>query len=324
MIAIALVSGGLDSLLAANLIKNQNVQVIGLHFKLPSCKLNFKDAFWDIGIPLIEIDLAQEFLWLIRKPRYGFGANMNPCIDCKILMFSKTKELLTKFKASFVISGEVLGQRPMSQTKQSLELVKNNSGLGDLLLRPLSARLLAPTLAEREGWVDREKLLKFSGRTRRPQMQLASQMGIKKYANPAGGCLLTDPEFSKRLKELIAHDELNLENLELLKIGRHFRISDKAKLVVGRDEKENNQLIKLAVKGDQLFYADERIAGPTSLARGKLDNQLIGLCCRITCSYCDMQPDTQTDILCRVVPDEAEFGRRVSFSKREGFHHLRI
>jgi tRNA U34 2-thiouridine synthase MnmA/TrmU len=324
MIAIALVSGGLDSLLAANLIKNQGVQVVGLHYKLPSCKLNFKETFWDIGIPLVEIDLADEFLSLIRKPRYGFGSNMNPCIDCKILMFSRTRELLPEFKASFVVSGEVLGQRPMSQTKQSLELIKNNSGLGDLLLRPLSAGLLAPTLAEREGWVDREKLLKFSGRIRRPQMALASQMGIKKYANPAGGCLLTDPEFSKRLKELIAHDELNLGNLELLKLGRHFRISDKAKLVVGRDEKENNRLIQMAVKGDYLFSTNDTTAGPICLARGILDDQLIELCCRITCSYCDLQPDTQTDILFRAVPEQAESGRRTNFTKRESCNYLRI
>ncbi|MFA5004972.1 MAG: tRNA 4-thiouridine(8) synthase ThiI [Candidatus Omnitrophota bacterium] len=324
MIAIALVSGGLDSLLAANLIRAQGIQVIGLHYKLPSCKLNFKDTFADIDMPIVEIDLADEFLSLICKPRYGFGANMNPCIDCKILMFSKARKLLPEFKASFVVSGEVLGQRPMSQTKQSLELIKKHSGLGDLLLRPLSAGLLAPTLAEREGWVDREKLLKFSGRMRRPQMELASQMGIKKYGNPAGGCLLTDPEFSKRLKELIAHDELNLGNLELLKIGRHFRIAQNAKLIVGRCEEENKRLLELAAKGDHLFYANEDLAGPTSLARGELDEDLIGLCCRISCSYCDTGVDAQTDILYRNLPAKTETRFKTRCFKRDDFNHLRI
>ena len=155
-------------------------------------------------------------------------------------------------------------------------------------------------------------------------MELARQMGISKYANPAGGCLLTDFEFSKRLKELIAHDELNLENMELLKIGRHFRISEDAKLIVGRDEKENNGLMKLAVKGDYLFYTNENIAGPTSLARGKLDDELIGLCCQLTCSYSDMQPDTQTDILYRALPIEEEFVHGARWIKRDGFNHLRI
>jgi len=324
MIAIALISGGLDSLLAANLVKSLGIQVIGLHFKLPSCKLNIKESFPDLGIPLVEIDLAKEFISLIRSPRYGFGSNMNPCIDCKILMFSKAKELLPEFKASFIISGEVLGQRPMSQTKQSLELIKRRSGLGELLLRPLSAGLLAPSLAEIRGWVEREKLLKFSGRTRRPQIELANKMGINEYANPAGGCLLTDPQFSKRLKELIAHDELNLSNLELLKLGRHFRISPSAKLIVGRDEKESNQLVKLAADEDYLFYPNDKIAGPTSLARGKIDQQLVRLCSQINCSYCDISLGAQTDMLYRKMPKEEESNLTVSFSQRDDFAGLHI
>jgi len=236
--ALALISGGLDSLLAAKLIKEQGVEVIGVHFKIPFCKLDIRKTFPDIGIKLLEFDLGAEFLSLIENPRYGFGSNMNPCIDCKILMFGKARELLSELKANFIVSGEVLGQRPMSQNKQALSLIKQRSGLGDLLLRPLSAQFFPPSLAEREGWVRRDKMLNFNGRLRTPQMQLARKFGIDKYATPAGGCLLTDPCFSKRLEELLRHEELTLDNLSLLKVGRHLRIEKKARLVVGRGKRK--------------------------------------------------------------------------------------
>ena len=156
MKALALISGGLDSLLAAKLIHDQGIEVIGVHFKIPFCKLDIKENFPDIGIKIIEVDLGEEFLKLILQPRYGFGTNMNPCIDCKILMFSKAKAMMDALKAKFIITGEVLGQRPMSQNKQALQLIKKQSGLNDLLLRPLSAQFFPPTLAEKEGWVKRE------------------------------------------------------------------------------------------------------------------------------------------------------------------------
>jgi len=159
--ALALVSGGLDSLLAAKLIKDQGIEVIGVHFKIPFCKLDIRKSFPDIGIKLLEFDLGADFLSLISNPRYGFGSNMNPCIDCKILMFTKAKEMLTELKADFIVTGEVLGQRPMSQNKQALGLIKQRSGLDDLLLRPLSAQFFSPSLAEREGWVKRDRLLNF-------------------------------------------------------------------------------------------------------------------------------------------------------------------
>ncbi|MCX5693793.1 MAG: tRNA 4-thiouridine(8) synthase ThiI [Candidatus Omnitrophica bacterium] len=266
--ALALISGGLDSLLAAKLICDQGCEVIGLHFKIPFCKLDIKKSFPDIGIKIMEVDIGAEFLELIRQPHYGFGSNMNPCIDCKILMFSKAKELMPELGAKFIITGEVLGQRPMSQNKQALKLIKRRSGLDELLLRPLSAQFFSPTLAEKEGWVKREKLLNFNGRIRTPQMRLAKDLGFNDYANPAGGCLLTDPGFSKRLLELLAHNELNLENLELLKVGRHFRLSGNTRLVVGRDEGENNQLARLAQPGDYLFGPQKDLAGPAALVRG--------------------------------------------------------
>lgn len=322
--ALALVSGGLDSLLAAKLIKEQGLEVIGLHFKIPFCKLNIKQSLPDIGIKIIEVDLGVEFLGLIRNPRYGFGSNMNPCIDCKILMFTRAKEMLSQLGARFIITGEVLGQRPMSQNKQALKLIKQKSGLDDLLLRPLSAKFFSPTLPERAAWVKREKLLGFNGRKRTPQIQLAKNLGIAKYANPAGGCLLTDPCFSRRLEELLAHQELDLDNLELLKVGRHFRIGGSARFVVGRNENENNLLMQLAKPGDYLFHPQNDLAGPVSLARGKIGLELFGLCFQITAAYSDTAASCEINVFYRHLPEAEEKARKTLCMPKSNFAHLLI
>ena len=322
--ALALISGGLDSLLAARLIKEQGLEVTGVHFKIPFCKLDIKKSLPDIGIKIIEVDLGLEFLGLIQGPRYGFGSNMNPCIDCKILMFTKAKELMASLGASFIITGEVLGQRPMSQNKQALGLIKRSSGLDDILLRPLSARLFSPSLPEREGWVEREKLMDFNGRVRKPQMRLAGKLGIAKYANPAGGCLLTDPCFSRRLKELLSHGELNLDNLELLKVGRHFRIGKNARLAVGRNEDENELLTRLAGSGDYLFHPQDDLAGPFSLARGSFAEDMLELCSRITCAYSDTAGAGEIDVFYRHLPQGEENVRRTRCVPKNDFAHLLI
>ncbi len=322
--ALALISGGLDSLLAAKLIKDQGIEVVGVHFKIPFCKLDIKKSFPDIGIKLLEFDLGADFLSLIISPRYGFGSNMNPCIDCKILMFTKAKELLSELKASFIITGEVLGQRPMSQNKQALKLIKQRSGLEDLLLRPLSAQFFPPSLPEREGWVKREKLLNFNGRIRTPQMQLAKKLGISKYANPAGGCLLTDPCFSKRLEELLKHKELSLDNLKLLKMGRHFRIGKDSRLVVGRDEAENKLLIQLAKPGDYLFSPQSDLAGPTSLARGPMTQELIYLSSQVTSAYSDTSGLERIEIVYRHIPEIKDNIHKVACLQKSKFVHLLI
>ena len=250
MKAITLISGGLDSILAARLVKEQGIDIIPLNFYIPFYSRHKGNPGKDtasfvsdaLGSELMTIDIGLEFLKILEKPNYGFGSNMNPCIDCKILMLSKAKGLMKELDAAFIVTGEVLGQRPMSQHKKALELIERRSGLKGILLRPLSAKHLSETLPEKEGWVNRGNLLDFSGRTRKPQIELAKAFKIKDYPNPAGGCLLTDPEFAKRLKDIIRHDELNIDNVELLKIGRHFRISPKTKLVVGRNEKENKEI----------------------------------------------------------------------------------
>ena len=322
--ALALISGGLDSLLAAKLICDQGCEVIGLHFKIPFCKVNIKKSFPDIGIKIIEVDLGQKFLKLIRNPHYGFGSNMNPCIDCKILMFSEAKKLMFELGAKFIITGEVLGQRPMSQNKQALKLIRQKSGLDDLLLRPLCAQFFPPSLAEKEGWVRREKLLSFNGRIRTPQMRLALDLGLNDYANPAGGCLLTDPNFSKRLVELLVHDELNLENLELLKVGRHFRLGEHTRLVVGRDEGENNKLVQLAQTGDFLFSPQKDLAGPTALARGVISQELIFLSSQVTSAYTDVLGLEKIDVFYRQLPAVKDNLQQVSCLPKEKFANLFI
>ncbi|MDP3041460.1 MAG: tRNA 4-thiouridine(8) synthase ThiI [Candidatus Omnitrophota bacterium] len=322
--ALALISGGLDSLLAAKLIHDQGCEVIGLHFKIPFCKINIRKRFPEIGIKIIEEDLSQKFLKLIQEPHYGFGSNMNPCIDCKILMFSRARELMPGWGAKFIITGEVLGQRPMSQNKQALKLIRQRSGLDDLLLRPLSAQFFPPSLAEKEGWVKREKLLNFNGRMRTPQMRLARDLGFNDYATPAGGCLLTDPSFSKRLVELLAHDELNLENIELLKVGRHFRLGDNTRLVVGRDEGENNQLARLAQAGDYLFSPQKDLAGPTALARGLINQELIFLSSQITSAYTDAVGLEKIEVFYRQIPAVKDNVQQISPLPKARFTHLFI
>ncbi len=228
---------------------------------------------------------------------------MNPCIDCRILKFRKTKEFMHESKASFIITGEVVGQRPMSQHKRALNLIDKESGLEGLVLRPLSAKILPETLPEKEGWVDRNKLLDINGRSRRTQMDLAESLNIRDYPCPAGGCLLTDLEFSKKLKDLLKYSQLNLSNIELLKAGRYFRISPEAILVVGRDQRENLRIENLLQKGDYLFMPAD-IAGPTALGRGKFNEELIRLGCQMTAHYCDVGEGTQADILYKSLENE--------------------
>ena len=302
MKALALISGGLDSVLAAKLIKDQGIEVIGINFDISfgrrrgniigTCANAAKELSEGIGIELKIVDIGNEFLKTLQNPKYGFGSNMNPCIDCKILMLRKSKELLKELGASFVVTGEVLAQRPMSQYRPALNLIEKDSGLEGLLLRPLCAKHLEETTPEKEGWVDRNKLMDFNGRSRKPQMELVKKLGIKNAPNASGGCLLTEPLFIKKLQDLIEYKELNLENIELLKIGRHFRLADSAKLIVGRDEKENIYLENVAKGNDYLFLPPDDIAGPSALGRGKFSQELLKTCADIICRYSDLRERT--------------------------------
>jgi len=313
MKAIALISGGLDSTLATKIIKDLGIELIALNTVSPFCLCNHRSsggcfhgvsaAAKGLGLELVSIDVSEEMLKIVRHPKYGYGSNMNPCIDCRILLFTKAKELMPKVGASFVITGEVLGQRPMSQKLRTMRLIEQESGLQGLVVRPLSSRVLEPTIPEKEGWIERDRLFAISGRGRRQQFTLAAELGIKDFPCPSGGCLLADHEFSKRLRDLMQYGGINLNDIMLLKLGRHFRILPQTKLVVGRNEKENGQLLILAQAGDYLFYPLD-LAGPTALSRGKLTNKMVEFCCSLTARYCDHNASKHINIVYRKLPEE--------------------
>jgi tRNA U34 2-thiouridine synthase MnmA/TrmU len=288
MKALALLSGGLDSILAARVIMEQGIEVAGLCFVTPFFgPESARRAARQLGIELIEHDLTTEFFEMMRNPRYGFGGNMNPCIDCHGLMLKTAHGLLGKYGASFLITGEVLGERPMSQTRGGLNAVLKLAADRDLVLRPLSAKLLETTRPEREGWVDRERLLDFSGRGRKRQEEMARKFGITDYPQPAGGCLLTDIKFSRRLKELLAHEGFVREDIELLKLGRHFRLGPGTKLAVGRNQAENVRLLESAGPSDTVLRPERPVKGPVGLLRGAADGEVLEAAAGIVGRYCD-------------------------------------
>lgn len=298
MKAIALFSGGLDSILAVKIILNQGIDILALNFLTPfypsdkagDSKPTAKVAAEGLKINFKEIDLSAGYMEIVKQPKYGYGENLNPCIDCKILMFSHAKQIMQAEGASFVISGEVLGQRPKSQFRKALTIIEKESGLEGLILRPLSAKLLPESIPEKEGWVRRDILLGISGRSRKPQIAKAEDFQLKNLPGSAGGCLLTDRGFSRRLRDLMEHSLATLNNIELLKLGRHFRLSPEAKLVVGRNKQENERLFGLKQEGD-ICLEPTQAAGPLAIARGRLDNDTINLASRIVSRYCDKPLD---------------------------------
>ena len=257
--ALAMISGGLDSILAAKVMKEQGVEVIGICFKSyffgPENAIRMAKQ---IDIPLEVVDFSEEHFKMVKKPKHGYGKNINPCIDCHAMMLNYTGKLLEKFNADFIITGEVLNQRPMSQTKVSLNIVKNESGYSEKILRPLCAKNLPPTEMELEGLVQREKLLNISGRSRKVQIELAKKYNIVDYPSPAGGCKLTEPNYSIRLKELLEHKG-NIEGreLHLLKLGRHFRVTEGAKIISTRTGEEFEEIKKYLDPKDIVFLAKD-------------------------------------------------------------------
>lgn len=297
--AIALFSGGLDSILAAEVIRRQNIEVLCLTFETPFFSAQkAKDAARQINLPLEVENFTVDHLTMLKSPRYGYGKNMNPCIDCHTLMLKSAGKKMEENGADFIITGEVLGQRPMSQGKQSLFVVAKNSGYPDYILRPLCAQLLEPIKAEREGKIDRSRLLAIQGRGRKPQMQLAADFGIKHYAPPAGGCLLTDPIFARRLRDLFSHEEdRQIRDIELLKYGRHFRVNDNSKIIVGRNNADNNALQAQAVEADfVLFMAD--YPGPQVLVPYGGDENIINTAAALCVRYSDAPDNREVLVNC--------------------------
>jgi len=271
--AIALLSGGLDSTLAVKVLLDQGITVEALNFTSPFCTCTGKNAGCkseavrvaeEFKIPIKVMHKGIDYLELLRNPKHGYGKGMNPCIDCRIFLLKKAKEYMLETGADFVFTGEVLGQRPMSQRRDTLRVIEKESGLEGLLLRPLSAKHFKPTIPETEGWVDRDKLLSIQGRSRKEQFELAAELDVKNYPCPAGGCLLTDPSFVGKVRDVFDHsDELNLRDFRLLKLGRHFRIGERTKVIIGRNEVEN-ELLERSV---QIGEATVRWSGgPSPLA----------------------------------------------------------
>ena len=291
MKAVVLFSGGLDSILAAKLISKQGIKIIAVSFTCPFFGENDKEKIKKIaetnGFNIRFIPLGiNYFNKVVKKPKYGYGKYLNPCVDCKIYLLKKAKQYADKIKAKIIITGEVLGQRPKSQQKKELKIIEEESGLKGNLLRPLSAKLLEPTEAEKKGWINRKKLLAIQGRQRKKQLMLAKKFGIKEFKTPAGGCLLTYEKYSKKLKELIDNKKnIDLNDLRLLKLGRHFRFN-KAKIIVGRNESENKRLQKLKKKTDiELEVIDD--VGPITILRNSKDINSIKKAAELTAFYSD-------------------------------------
>lgn len=302
--AVALISGGLDSLLAAKVMQQQGIHVEGINFFTGFCveghthairkkdqnKPKRNNALWvaeQLAIKLHILDIVEEYKDVVFNPKYGYGANLNPCLDCKIFMVKKAREWMESNAFDFIITGEVVGQRPKSQRKDTMPVVQRDSGVDDLLVRPLCAKNLPETLPEREGWISRDQLYDFSGRGRKPQMALAAQFGFTDYAQPAGGCcFLTDEQYSVKLSDLWrarGSKQYEMDDIMLLKVGRHVRPRPEYKIIISREEGEGNFL-----QGYRKQYANLKTtshAGPLALIDGTLAEGDLELAARIVARY---------------------------------------
>jgi len=299
--AVALISSGLDSILAAQIISNQEIDVRGVLFYFSFDNLYIKikqgeldNVFNSLHIPVDYIDLTEQMVGLLQSdPIHGFGSGINPCIDCHSMMLKRADEVRKKIKADFLITGDVVGQRPMSQKEPVLRHIEKAADVKGLVLRPLSARLLEESIPEKKGWVDRKKLYGITGRSRKEQFKLAEQLGIKKYETPAGGCILTDPEFSKRVKifrKKRGKENLTAQDLILMRYGRHFWIKDTIQVVTGRNESENEMLQSFT--GQRWVFEAVDIPGPLVLASGIKEQEDIEQVGKIVSRYCSKKPSS--------------------------------
>jgi tRNA U34 2-thiouridine synthase MnmA/TrmU len=296
---IALLSGGLDSRLAVKMMQSQGFEVTAVAIKTPFCDFDcgrgcgfeIRETADMLGVDLKTVYLGDEYIEMLKNPKHGFGSGMNPCIDCRAMMFRAGKKVMEDINAEFIISGEVLGQRPMSQHRPALRTIEKESGLEGKIVRPLSGALLPPTEPETKGLIKRESLGVIRGRSRKEQLKLAQEFGFENPPNAGGGCLLTDPRFAIRAKDLFKNVETPTTNdIDLLKIGRHFRFDTKTKLIVGRNKDENEILKALALTGDVLLEAKEHV-GPISLLRGDDYENNLKLAAAITFRYSDAPKD---------------------------------
>ncbi len=273
--AIALISGGLDSALATRIVLDQGIDILGLHLSSPfGCHEDVEKVASSLGIPLKVMEKGSAYLDLVRNPKYGYGKNMNPCIDCRIYMFQLAHSVMEEAGADFIVTGEVLGQRPMSQRREAMDIIDRDSQMENLILRPLSAQNMAPTKPEREGWVDREKLLAISGRGRTEQLAMAEALQLTGYSAPAGGCLLTDSIFSEKLASFFkTRKNPTLVEASLLRYGRYFDLNEETFVILGRNKDENEKLEALssnAVREGHLAFFRPNFPGPVAVLSGTL------------------------------------------------------
>jgi tRNA U34 2-thiouridine synthase MnmA/TrmU len=323
--ALALLSGGLDSTLAVKLILNQGIDVKAVNFVTPFCicrkgGCGVSEVAKKFNMPLKIISVGEDYLKVVRNPKHGYGKNMNPCIDCRIFMLKKAKKYAKEIGAAFIFTGEVLDERPMSQNRKALDIVEDEAGLKGKILRPLSAKLLPKTEAEKMGWVDRNKLLDIRGRSRKRQIELAKQFGITDYLSPAGGCLLTCKEFANKLRDLFDHKKrVSLKDVQLLKFGRHFRFG-RNKIIVGRNEAENKVLLQLKAAGDYYFEA-QGCGSPITLLQGSKARVAIEKAAELTAFHSDQKTG---EVLVKFGRESLDKSIKVLVPSREDVEKLRI
>lgn len=316
--AVLLLSGGLDSTLAARMMLDQGIDLFAVHFTSPfctcsrgagsaretGCRSQARLVADRMGIPIKTVFKGADYIEIVRNPRHGRGSGMNPCIDCRIYALRKAREYMEEIGGSFLVTGEVLGQRPMSQRLDAFRVIEKHSGCEGIVLRPLCARRLPPTVPERNGWVDRERFLAIEGRSRKEQIRLAADWEIGDYPCPAGGCLLTQKGFAAKVRDLLAHNAApQTADLLLLKVGRHFRLADGRKAIVARDESENKRLEALA-RGRHPFYVADRFSGPSVCIEGSNGTDPVDLLGRIYARYA--KPGTPAPYVVREVTPSGE------------------
>lgn len=296
--ALGLSSGGLDSILAALVLREQGIRVSWVAFETPFFSADkARNASINIDIPLVVKDITERYIPMLKNPKCGYGKHMNPCMDCHALMFRIAGEMMEETGSDFLFSGEVMGQRPMSQNRNSLRYVEKNSGFDGYILRPLSAKVLPETPMERDGRVDRKRLYGLSGRSRKPQMELAKKFGVTDYPAPAGGCLLTDGGYSKRLKDLFEHqDRIDKAEMTMLSFGRHFRLNEQVKIIVGRNKRDNDNLLKLYRPDQDILLKMKLFPGPLVLIPGGCDDANVFQAAVICAGYSKTQINQSVQI----------------------------
>jgi tRNA-uridine 2-sulfurtransferase len=305
--AVALLSGGLDSMLAARIVQEQGIKVLGVHFATGFCAVQRRrrvarptasnrrrlrnealHSAAQLRVPVEIVDIADDYLAVVLEPAHGYGAHMNPCQDCRAFMLARARAHMEAVGAHFVVTGEVVGQRPNSQRRHLLRQIEREAGLEGLILRPLSAKLLDETVPEREGWVDRDRLYAIGGRGRKEQLRLAEEFGLDDFAQPAGGCcMLVEEAFARRLRDFLAHNPpqaLSREAIALLSVGRHFRLPDGTKVIAGRDEGEN-RFLDGARRPDHWRLQTPDGRSPVALVKGPLEPEQVELAAAIVAGY---------------------------------------